>query len=75
MYLKSPRRRREQILNVKCNETFFSAPKIGLPEARNKYIVKCIEKYVSVPKIDSPEARTKFYVEIVESHAAKNPGS
>ena len=36
VYLKSLRRRREQLLIVKCIDNYFSVPKIASPEAINK---------------------------------------
>ena len=43
MYLKSPRRRREIFLIVKCIEKYFSVPKIASPEARKRNYIENVQ--------------------------------
>ena len=61
VYLKSPRRRRENKIIRKCFEKYRCVSGNRLAGGESNILIRnCFEKYRCIPKIASPEARKKL---------------
>ena len=73
MYLKSPRRRREKILILKCFEKYRCVPKIASPEERTNFTLQILQGHASKNPGAEPSAGRMYYKPcIIDSRAKRS---